>query len=51
MRNIEAMMELCKLLGVPLADDKLMGVCTRLVFLGIEIDTLAGVLRLPTNTS
>ena len=45
-RNISTMVELCKRLGVPLAEDKLVDACICLVFLGIEIDTIAGVLRL-----
>ena len=45
--NIALMVELCRRLGVPLAEDKLIGTCTCLVFLGIEIDTIAGEIRLP----
>lgn len=37
----------CVRLGVPLADHKKDGPTTCLTFLGIEIDTLAGILRLP----
>jgi hypothetical protein len=47
--NITLMVELCRRLGIPLADDKLVGACTCLVFLGIEIDTIAGEIRLPTE--
>ena len=34
-------------LGVPLAEDKCEGPTTKLTFLGIEIDTISGALRLP----
>ena len=47
--NIIMMVELCKRLGVPLADEKLVDACTCLTFLGIEIDTRLGVLRLPAE--
>ena len=45
--NIALMTELCRRLGVSLAEDKLIGAYTCLVFLGIEIDTIAGGIRLP----
>ena len=41
--NIALMVEPCQRLGVPLAEDKLVGACT---CLGIEIDTVAGEIRL-----
>ena len=44
--NILAMVELCKRLGMPLAEEKLINACTRF---GIEIDTILGVLRLPAE--
>ena len=47
--NISTMVELCKRLGVPLAEEKLVDACTCLTFLGIEIDTVLGVLRLPAE--
>ena len=47
--NIITMVELCKRLGVPLADEKLVDACTCLTFLGIEIDTRLGMLRLPAE--
>lgn len=37
----------CQVLGVPIADHKLDGPTTCLTYLGIEMDTLAGLLRLP----
>ena len=39
----------CEELGVPLATDKMEGLTARITFLGIEIDTVAGVLRLPRD--
>ena len=45
--KIALMVELCSRLSVPLAEDKLIGAVTCLVFLGIEIDTVAGEIRLP----
>ena len=38
---------LCKRLGVPVADRKVEGLDTSLVFLGIQLDTVCGELRLP----
>ena len=40
-------LRLCERLGVPIADHKVDAPATALTFLGIEIDTEAGVLRLP----
>ena len=39
--------KLCTFLGIPLAEDKVEGPATCLVFLGIEIDTIKGKVRLP----
>lgn len=39
---------MCQILGVPMAVHKRKGPTTCLIFLGIEIDTVAGELRLPT---
>jgi hypothetical protein len=47
--NISTMVELCKRLGVPRADERLVDACMCLTFLGIEIDTILGVLRLPAE--
>lgn len=47
--NLSVLLATCKDLGVPLAADKLEGPSSRLTFLGIEIDTEAGVLRLPED--
>ena len=41
--------EVCGELGVPLASHKCEGTTTRLTFLGIEIDTTRGLLRLPAE--
>ena len=46
-QNLRTVLAVCEELGVPLAVDKLEGPADRLTFLGIEIDTQAGVLRLP----
>ena len=40
-------MQVCKLLGVPIAVHKTEGPLLVIVFLGIELDTRAGVIRLP----
>ena len=39
----------CNWLGIPIADHKREGPTTCLTFLGIEVDTLAGQLRLPDD--
>ena len=39
----------CERLGLPVAPEKTEGPCTRLTFLGIEIDTMANQLRLPRD--
>ena len=40
---------MCGYLGIPLAEDKIEGPSSCLVFLGIEIDTVAGEVRLPVG--
>lgn len=47
--NLQMLMDMCKHLGVPLAEEKLEGPTTALVFLGILIDTVKGELRLPVE--
>ena len=47
--NLDITLRTCADLGVPLAVEKLAGPTTRLTFLGIEMDTLAGTLRLPED--
>ena len=45
--NLDRIMEVCQVLGVPLAAEKLAGPTTCLEFLGIEVDTVRQELRLP----
>jgi hypothetical protein len=45
--NLQLLIDVCQHLGVPLAEEKLEGPTTALVFLGILIDTVQGELRLP----
>ncbi len=46
-RSLSITLDVCRSLSVPLAMEKLEGPVTCLTFLGIEVDTVAGVLRLP----
>ena len=46
---MSSMDRMCTELGVPIAKHKRGGPSTRTVFLGIEIDTIAGELRLPAD--
>lgn len=39
--------DLCEFIGVPLAQEKTMGPCTNIIFLGLEIDTSDMVVRIP----
>lgn len=39
----------CNLLNVPIADEKSVGPCTILVFLGLEIDSIHMVIRIPLH--
>ena len=48
-RDMWMVRAICKFLGVPLAPEKIEGPAQVLVFLGIEIDTVAGVARLPAE--
>lgn len=48
-RNLARIMAVCGELGVPLAANKLEGPSSCMIFLGIEIDTRAGRLRLPAD--
>ena len=45
--NLHRIMETCKLLGVPLATEKIVGRMHQLTFLGIEIDSESLQLHLP----
>ena len=47
--NLSNILEKCKVLGVPIAPEKLVGPSSCLTFLGIEIDTDEGVMRLPAE--
>ena len=47
--ELERILAVCADLGVPLAMDKLEGQAQCLTFLGIELDTQAGVMRLPAD--
>lgn len=38
---------MCSLLGVPLAEEKLVGPCNKLVFLGLELDSVLMMIRIP----
>ena len=48
--NQQIIFETCRELGIPLAPHKTVGPTTCLIFLGIEIDTIALELRLPQET-
>ena len=47
--NLALALEACRDLGIPVATHKVEGPATTLTFLGIEFDTVSGVLRLPTE--
>ena len=47
--DLRTLVSVCETLGVPLATHKTEGPTTCLSFLGIELDTVAGELRLPTG--
>ena len=47
-RHLSILLHTCKVLGVPISAHKTEGPTTCLVFLGIELDTRAGELRLPS---
>jgi hypothetical protein len=46
---LEIFVELCKYLRIPLAEDKTVGPSTRIVFLGLEIDSDAMLIRCPID--
>ena len=48
-RNVSTILKLFQFLGVPIALDKLEGPSTTLTYLGIEIDTVAQIIRLPKD--
>ena len=47
--DMDVFLKICRELGVPIAEDKTEGPATRIVYLGIEIDTEAMTLRLPSD--
>ena len=47
--GLEALLETCKQLGMPIAAHKVEGPATCVTFLGIEVDAWAMVLRLPQD--
>lgn len=47
--NLDIIIKACSELGAPLAIDKLEGLASQSTFLGIEIGTQAGCLRLPAR--
>ena len=47
--NLQILMDMCKHLGVSLAEEKLEAPTTALVILGILIDTVKGEVRLPVE--
>ena len=49
MANLSQIIVICKELGVPMVTDKLEEPSDCLTFLGIEIDTMSGQLRLPAD--
>ena len=46
-RVLEKFKSMCRQLGVPLAEEKTEGPSTRLTYLGLEIDTVAQVVKIP----
>jgi len=46
---LDRFMDTCKALGIPIAEEKTVLPCTRLTFLGIEIDTEAMLIRIPMD--
>ena len=49
-RNLDTIFQACEELGIPLAMEKFEGSTTRLIFLGKEIDTTSGSMRLPEES-
>ena len=49
LQSVQILGQVCSALGVPMAPNKQEGPTTCLVFLGIQIDTVAGELRLPED--
>ena len=47
--SLQMLIEMCRYLGIPLAEEKVEGPSTCLTFLGIEIDTVTEEVRLPSR--
>jgi hypothetical protein len=48
-RYLEEFLTICDKIGIPMAPEKTMGPCTCLTFLGIELNTVQKVARLPND--
>ena len=48
-RNLDILVDTCRILGMPIAPSKTEGPATTLVFLGIEVDSISMQLRLPLS--
>lgn len=44
---MQGFQDLCEFIVVPLAQENTMGPCTKIIFLGLEIDTSDMVVRIP----
>ena len=49
MANVTLLLSVFEQLGIPVAADKLVGPCQVIIFLGIELDTIQGITRLPSH--
>ena len=49
MANVTLLLSVFEQLGIPVAADKLEGPCQIIAFLGIELDTIQGITRLPSH--
>ena len=49
LKLLQSFREICSTLGVPLAEDKTVGPCTVLCFLGFEIDTIEMTIKIPSQ--
>ena len=48
-RDFDTILNFFRFLGVPISEDKLVSPSTLLVYLGIEIDSVVGLIRLPSD--
>ena len=46
---METLVEVCKELGVPLAEDKTIGSTTQIILLGMEIDIVLMIMKIPQD--